>query len=762
MKPLKFKPTRRKFEVVRDDAGVPHITADAWRDALYGLGFMHATDRPTQMLFARAVASGHAAERIAGTPELLESDRFFRRVGLYLRLDDEVRELDDDTFGHLTAYCEGVNDGMAQGGRSLPMWATGFQPQPWNQQSVMLIGNLLNFGGLAVGQQQNERLILELIQAGIDDDKLRELFEPLLDDADFDLLRRIKISSQLSDEVLELISDLPRLAGSNAWAVSPARSKTGGALLASDPHLEVNRLPAIWYEAVLRWDDSYALGATLPGCPMFGIGRNRYLSWGVTYLKGDTSDYFMEDCRPGPSGWEYRRGDEWRTFEVRSEIIGRKGGPAQRLDVLYNDLGTLEAHPPADEPGLYLSVAWTGDHGGVGKSVATWLDLIHCEQTAEAMDLVRESPQPTLCWVFADRDGHIGKQANGWFPQRHRDTVGLLPQPAWDESYHWQGWMPSYLLPREFDPRRGYVATANENINPPGGPLLVTTPVPDYRKRRIDERLQELPRATLDEMQRLQYDVVSVQARDLLEVFLPHLPEGPVRDRLAAWDCSYDVASTEATLFSRLYSNVLLEIFGHDQGGIGWRRMLYLCSRVGFSLMVVTSIDRLLKKEHSRWWSDRDKGELIRRAAEKTAAQPDQPWSVTNAFSFTNRFFESQFVGRTLGFHTGELPMPGCHATPFQGHLLRVAKRQATFAPSYHFTTDMKSDEAWTNLPGGPSESRFSGYYRSDIALWCEGRYKRLAGEIAPPLTATVDAAAEEQTPSDLDRQQAGAESDEN
>ena len=24
-------------------------------------------------------------------------------------------------------------------------------------------------------------------------------------------------------------------------------------LLAADPHLEVNRLPAIWYEAVLRW-----------------------------------------------------------------------------------------------------------------------------------------------------------------------------------------------------------------------------------------------------------------------------------------------------------------------------------------------------------------------------------------------------------------------------------------------------------------------------------------------------------------------------
>ena len=79
--------------------------------------------------------------------------------------------------------------------------------------------------------------------------------------------------------------------------MAPQRSATGGALLASDPHLEVNRLPAIWYEAELHWEDEYVLGATLPGCPLFAVARTRDLAWGVTYLKGDTSDYFIEDCR---------------------------------------------------------------------------------------------------------------------------------------------------------------------------------------------------------------------------------------------------------------------------------------------------------------------------------------------------------------------------------------------------------------------------------------------------------------------------------
>ena len=261
--------------------------------------------------------------------------------------------------------------------------------------------------------------------------------------------------------------------------------------------------------------------------------------------------------------------------------------------------------------------------------------------------------------------------------------------------------------------------------------MLVTQPLPEYRKRRIVERLEQLPHATVTEMQQLQYDVVSTQARDLLKVFLPVLAEGAMKTRLANWDCSYHPGSLEATLFAKLYRNVLLEIFGEapdrEGGGIGWRRMLYLSSRFGFSMMVLTSIDRLLEKDASLWWAGRDKNELIRRAAAKLAGEPDQPWGEFNSFRFTNRFIAATRMGRALGFHTGMLPMPGCHATPFQGHLLVTAKRETTFAPSYHFVTDLGSDEAWTNLPGGPSESRFSAFYKSDLLRWQTGTYKRLS-----------------------------------
>lgn len=728
MKPFRTKHARRPIEVARDEYGVPHIAAPTRADCLYGLGYMHACDRPTQVLFARTVASGRSAELIADKPELVETDRFFRRAGLYLSLADEARALDEPTAALIAAYCDGVNDGLAQSGRSLPMLATGYVPEPWDPQAVLLVGNLLNYNGLVVSQQQNERLLVELIQSGVDQELLRELFDPLLNQADFAQIEQIHVSNRLSDEAMQLIADLPRLVGSNAWAVAPARSATASALLASDPHLEVNRLPAIWYEAVLRWADDYVLGASLPGCPLFASARTRRLAWGVTYLKADTSDYFIEDCRPSePGGWQYRRGDAWFDFQSRTELIQRKFGAAESLRVWFNDQGTM-----VDEPrkaGFHLSSAWTGAYEGVGRSLATWLGVVECAGVADAMQRVRDCPQPTLVWAFADSAGHIGKQACGWVPRRGGQQSGLLPIPAWDPAHHWQGWIPADELPSEFDPPRGFVTTANESPDPIGVARLVSQPVHDYRKRRIDEVLASWPQATLADMQRLQYDVISLQARDLLNVFLPCLDPGTVRDRLAAWDCGYGPESREATLFTRLYRNVLVKIFGQNtrrRGGLGWRRMVYLSTRAGYSMMVVTCLDRLLQRDDSLWWRDRDKRELIRQAGEKLALAPDEPWAVTNAFRFTNRFFESQFVGRALGFHTGELPMRGCHATPFQGHLLRVATRETTFAPSYHFVADLAQPEAYTNLPGGPSESWLSRWYKSDIARWLDGTYKPL------------------------------------
>lgn len=745
MERLELKAARVEHTAYRDAAGVPHVETNTWLEALYVLGYLHALDRPTQMHFARTVAAGRSAERIANRPEFVEMDCFLRKSGIHRRLEEEVGMLPHATLEQLETYCRGVNDGLSQIGRTLPMWAVGFTPDEWTPASVLLIGNLLSFAGLAVGEQEAERVMIELIKLGVEDERLRELFQPYLDGVDFESVREVNMASQLSDDALELLADLPRLAGSNAWAVAPERSATAGALLASDPHLEVNRLPAIWYEAVLRWGDpqserDYVLGATLPGCPLVAVGRTTRLSWGVTYMHANTSDHFVEDLRRSPDDpdrWQYRRGEEWIDYRQRVERIKRKGAEPLELSVYENEVGVLTEAPT--EAGKHLSVAWVGSREGSGASIGAWLDVIRSGSAEEAMRVVRRSPHPSLVWVFADREGHIGKQASGWLPIRAKAS-GLVPCPAWEVENHWQGVVPADRLPSEFDPPRGFVASANEELYLADGSPLHSHGLHDYRRRRIDERLTELHCATIEDMCDLQHDVLSVHARELLPVLLRHLDDDHlVKRKLIEWDCRFGPNSEGAPLFMAFYRCVLLEIFGHEEG-IGWRRMLYLTTRIGYSAMLLTACDRALPKVTSSWWRKRDKGQMIRKAADQAAAEYERngspkKWSDVNAFHFTNRFFGGSggsVTGRLLGFESSRTPMPGCHATPFQGHLKATARRESTFAPSYHFVADMSVDGGWSNLPGGPSENHLSRWYQSDIARWVKGELKPLFGQPPP------------------------------
>jgi len=722
---MEFTGLPRGIFIEREPSGVPKITASNIEDALFGLGYMHATDRLTQILFARAVASGTAAETIAAQDDLVETDRLFRRVGLHQNQKEEQTYWPDEIREQVDFYCAGVNQGMKTTGATLPMWAVGFEAFPWDPVSVLLIGNLLSFGGLAVSQLENERILIELIQGGGDEAALREFFDGRLEHIDFDLIQKVFGPRQLSDDALELIIDLPRLAGSNAWVVGPQKSKSGKPILASDPHLETNRLPAIWYEAILCWKDQYVMGATLPGCPLVAVGRNRRVSWGVTYMKGDTTDFFIEDCRKNDAGnWQYRRDDAWHDFHIRKEEIKLKGKESQWLNVYENPQGVLENDPNEFGDGYYFSLAWTGTQPKSGMAIASWLKLMRTTTTLEAMDVAKACPQPTLCWIVGDVDGNIGMQANGRFPRRRPGSSGLGPVAAWDARNHWQGILPAEDLVRIYNPECGFIATANEDINPPNGPKLVSQILPDYRKRRIDESLLHASDINVAQMQELQYDLLSLQAREILPILFPHAPE-ELQHRLEHWDLRYHPDSTEAVDFQRFYRNTLFEIFGHRHG-FGPKRTLYLVTRAGFSSMIIAACDAILKKDESLWWKNRDKHEMIRKAGEQVLLEPQKTWGQFNNFHFSDRFFGGMHVGRLLGFDSATYPMPGCHATIFQGHVLQTATRESTFAPSYHFVTDLATDEIWTNLPGGPSESRFSRYYKSDVPLWLDGEYKQL------------------------------------
>src|SRR5256886_16141275 len=74
---------------------------------------------------------------------------------------------------------------------------------------------------------------------------------------------------------------------------------------------------------------------------------------------------------------------------------------------------------------------------------------------------------PAENFVYADVDGNIGYQAAGLSPVRP-NWSGLLPVPGWTGEYEWKGWFSLDDLPHALNPDSGFLATANNDVLPPG------------------------------------------------------------------------------------------------------------------------------------------------------------------------------------------------------------------------------------------------------------------------------------------------------
>ena len=167
-----------------------------------------------------------------------------------------------------------------------------------------------------------------------------------------------------------------RRAGSNAWAIAPARSASGKALLVANPHLPWGDL-FTWFEAHLSAPGVNATGATLVGQNLLGIGFNEHLGWTHTVNTIDAADIYeltlaeggyrfdgagFAPSRPRPARSRCRQDDGSLTEEslvlkrsVHGAVIEEKPGRALALRVAGLDQPAprrpVLAHDPGHEPG---------------------------------------------------------------------------------------------------------------------------------------------------------------------------------------------------------------------------------------------------------------------------------------------------------------------------------------------------------------------------------------------------------------------------
>jgi len=449
------------IEIRRDDAGVPHVRGASAADALRGLGYCHGVDRPVQIVLARLIGQGRAAEALGASEELVAFDKLFRRLDLGREAEAQVALLRPRCREQLEAYCSGVSDAFS---RSRP-WELALlrhRPDPWRPADCVTLARLMGYLGLAQTQGDMERILVELVQGGIDEALLAELLPGRLELLDVDLLREVQLGSRVLSPAARQLG-LPSLSASNAWAVAPERTRSGSALLASDPHLDVNRLPAVWYEALLDHGERWCAGATMPGLPAVLVGRSADLAWGLTYGGADAIDSWVEECRGGRFMREVDGERQWLAFRRRDELVLRRGISPLSLPVFENEHGVLDGDPRVE--GRYLCTRWAAAHGTGAASLAAMLELPEVRDVDAAAGLLR-NVEFSFNWVLADREGSIAHQMSGRIPRRRRGN-GLIPLPGWDPAHDWDGYLAAEELPRVAQPREALAGGAGIGILAP-------------------------------------------------------------------------------------------------------------------------------------------------------------------------------------------------------------------------------------------------------------------------------------------------------
>ena len=707
-------------KIWRDQNGIPHVEADNETDMYWGQGYVHALDRGMQLLFMRILGQGRVCELLNDSDDSLQIDIFFRRMNWSGHMQEQKDALDQRAWAVLDAFSAGINAALA---KKVP-WELktllGYRPEPWKGEDTLLLSRMLGYLTLAQSQAEMERLFVELVQAGVDEERLEELFPGILGGLDIDLLHQVTLNERIVPPQKLWDRGLPRMMASNNWVISGSKTASGKAILANDPHLETNRLPNIFCENVLKCGGRSLIGGTMPGFPAILVGRSPDLAWGVTYSFIDAVDSWVEKCKDG----QYYReeGDQWLDFQVRKETILRKKNEAVKITFYENEHGVLDGDPHKE--GFYLATRWAAAQSGM-TSVNALLCMQEATTVAEGMDHLGQI-ESGWDFVLADVQDNIGFQMSGLAPLRREGVSGFVPLPGWKKENDWQGFASHKDMPRILNPEQGYFATANQDLNSYGRISPINMPMGPYRANRINQLLEEGQQFAVSDIFKMHYDVYSTQAQQFMEILRPLLPQTAQGNILRDWDLCYDPDSQGAYLFEQFYKELYRVVFGQE--GLGVDIVDFLAEETGTFIDFYENFDRVLLAEESIWFGEHSRGALYLQAAEKALAVEPKRWRDVQQFTLSHILLGGQ-LPRFCGFDRGPVTAIGNRATIHQGQIYRSAGRTTSFLPSFRFVTDFAEGKLYSNLAGGPSDRRFSKWYCSDLENWINGNYKEVSAE---------------------------------
>ncbi|HTY36073.1 MAG TPA: penicillin acylase family protein [Bacteroidota bacterium] len=731
--------------IYRDNFGVPHIYGNSDYDTYFAVGYVHAQDRLWQMELMRRAGEGRLSE-ILGEPAL-KIDRMFRTLGLSKQANNLASRLDETTRSWLQAYADGVSAYIASHKGKYPVEfdILNCEPDPWTISHSILISRLM---GWELNYSRWVDIVLGQLVEKLGAAKASEIFPSWPEGAPLIVLKEMEGShaAEMANEFFEadrafrhLLGSGAMESGSNAWVVSGAKSTTGKPILANDPHLMFSA-PGRWYELHVSAPGLNVEGASIPGVPFVVIGRNQSIAWGVTNAMLDDEDFYVEDVDSVQHPSRYKVNGTWRPVEQQVDTILIKNEPPVLLTTYRTHRGPIinRMEAAAQFSHQLLSMRWVGQDESDEARAFAMINRAH--NWKEFLDGLRHFGVPAQNFVYADVDGNIGYHTGGRVPIRKTKSV-TLPFPGWTDEYDWKGYVPFEQMPQSFNPPSGFIATANNKIISDSYPYYLSNLwEPDWRITRITSILRDQQFFSVEDMQRLQQDVFSPQAQELVPIILRAYDGNPPQDAdvqttlayFRNWNFEMRANDVSTTLFQAFLVKMIHNTFEDEMGP----QLLGVYDTL--ATIPLAAITKLMKKGTSPWFDDvrtpqiETMNDIIRRSVQDGVADlrtrlgmeiKEMRWGNVHQVVFPHIFGAHEVLGRI--FNVGPFPTGGSHSTVNKGDFRLSAPYEDFVGPSTRQVFDLSNANNTRSVtPPGQSGQVFQRHYDDQIPLWLNGGYR--------------------------------------
>ena len=717
--------------IVFDDMAVPHIYAQSEIDAMYALGYVHASERLWQMDLLRRAGGGELSELFG--EDMIENDRYLRTLGMRKAAIKDAAEFEKTTSKKTKvaalAYLAGVNKFIDEEKYPVEYKILGAIPKKFE---VVDMYKTAGFMAYSFAIHIKTEPIVDWIKTNFD--------STYLADVAVGVKGFTKIPTQNSSVDITAFSDLAnrldehlpvtQFIGSNAWVISGSKTKSGEVVFSNDTHMKYAS-PSVWYEAHIITPDLEYYGNHIAGVPFPPLGHTRERAWGVTMFVNDDVDLYKETIQ----GDRYLYDGKMLDLEISKELILVAGGENVEFEVR----STLHGPLISDS----VSMWWTYMQHPDNLIQEAFYGLSRAESIEEVQHAASLVHSPGLNIMHGDIDGNIAWWAAAKLPIRPATADSKSIQDGSLAENDILGWYDFSKNPQTINPDRGFIFSTNnspedvDGVHYPGYYYAGNTRAATIIKALSSDKDDW----TVEDSQALQLTTHSIvyesNCRMMCEYALENNFEGIYSeyfDKMKDWRGTHEKEEVEPTIYYRWMHAVIKNIFKDDLG-----EEKYLTFRG--TIVCENTLPLVLQNVDSPWWDDQatddveSASDIIKSAfLEAIDEILDQrgPYPSTWQYGKVHHLTHEHAMGEVeiLGdfFNVGRYEVPSAKDAlcKYEFKLTDSVDFEVFSGPAMRVSVDFEDvNSSESILPTGQSGNVFSPYYDNQADMYHSGEFRK-------------------------------------